>query len=333
MKDLLTSPRGKAFLEAATAFNKHNEAPKTAAALQKAAGQWVDFLLEKPKEKAKAVQRLVKSSARAYLLGMEMLQWLAAAKNLPQWAGKLKGRKDLQPEKVQKRIRQPSDRDRLIGALVAAYQEQIDMRPKTAQALSDSEGSPADSAKSIGGGPGNKSSNQSETDPGSSSGSGKKAKKKKAARGGKKAKKKKKNKKEAKQKKEKAKKKKTSSSESNKSNGSSSVSPSTLRKRKAAPLEKKDKKKRRGDEKRSNVKVYRVTGATADGKIQVQESDLHDDVGITDDSVTVADALGLQEDAANWSCKQLVNGKILPVSPDFPAMELGGDLVMVSKGG
>lgn len=335
---LFATDAGKAFVAAAATFNKHKqESPKDKASLGTAAQKWVEFLGEDPEGKAKALQRMVKSSAKTYLLGMEMLQWLAAAKNPAGWAGKLKPRKGLQPEQVQKWLRQPSEKSRLVAALVGAYEAQIEVQAKkTGQTLSESEASSA-SAKSVGGGGGNGSSNGSGTDPESSSGSGKKSKKKKAAKGGKKAKKDKKNKKEANQKKDKAKKKKTSSSKSSQSNGSSSVSPSTLRKRKGTDLKKKDKKKK---EKRSNVKVYRVTGATADGKIQVKESDLHDDVGITDDSVTVADVqlqllatLGLQEDAANWSCKQLVNGKILPVSPEFPAVELGGDLVMVSKGG
>ena len=67
--DLLSSPAGKAFVEAAAVFDKHDNAPKDQAALQKAAGDWVNFLLDNPKEKAKAVQRLVKSAARSYLLG------------------------------------------------------------------------------------------------------------------------------------------------------------------------------------------------------------------------------------------------------------------------
>lgn len=80
--ELLQSEAGKAFVQAAAVFNRNDETvPKTTAALQAAAARWTDFLLENPKAKAKAVQRLVKSSATLYLLGMELLQWLAAAQH------------------------------------------------------------------------------------------------------------------------------------------------------------------------------------------------------------------------------------------------------------
>ena len=157
----------------------------------------------------------------------------------------------------------------------------------------------------------------------------------------------KKAKKDKKTKKKKSKKSNSSGSSSTKKNeksGSESASPSTLRKRKAEPLDKKDKpkekkEKRSGGEKPRTVKVYRITGATPDGKMLAKKTDVHDKVEI-DDTSTVADvqlklltALGFAEDASNWSCKQLEDGKISGVAPDFPAKDLVGDIVLVKKGG
>ena len=122
--DLLKTDPGKAFLAAAATFNKHKaDSPKDKAALENAAKKWVDFLTDDPRGKAAAVQRMVMAAARTCLLGMELLQWLAAAKDLPGWAGKLKPQKGLQPENVQKWLRQPSDKSRLVAALVASYPE------------------------------------------------------------------------------------------------------------------------------------------------------------------------------------------------------------------
>ena len=266
--DLLSSPAGTAFVQAAAVFNKHDNAPKDQAALQKAAGDWVNFLLDDPKEKAKAVQRLVKSSARAYLLGMELLQWLAAAKTLPEWAKKLKPSRHLQPEEVQKWIRQPGDKARLIAGLAAAYEAQVETQPKrAAQGLSESEAS-QDSAKSAGGGGGSTDPKGSGSDSSSSAAKkDKNKKKKKSKKVTKKAKKEDKHKKDKKNKH-----KKTKSAKKNKSNssssgsgsskkedsaaesGSQSVSPSTLRKRKAAPVEKKEKKTKEAADAKTEVK-------------------------------------------------------------------------------
>ena len=221
--ELLQSEAGKAFVQAAAVFNRNDETvPKTTAALQAAAAHWTDFLLENPKAKAKAVQRLVKSSATLYLLGMELLQWLAAAQHPQKWANKMKGQKSLQNEKVQKWMRVPSEKDRLTAAIVASYQEQIEPPQKKRQALSDSEGpSPpsvaADGAESSGG---EEKSNSSHD----------KKKSKKAKKADKKADKK------AKKDKKTKKNKKVSSSNSSQ-DSSDSPSPATTRRRKATPAE------------------------------------------------------------------------------------------------
>ena len=220
--ELLQSEAGKAFVQAAAVFNRNDETvPKTTAALHAAAARWTDFLLENPKAKAKAVQRLVKSSATLYLLGMELLQWLAAAQHPQKWANKMKGQKSLQNEKVQKWMRAPSEKDRLVAAIVASYQEQIEPPQKKRQALSDSEGpSPpsvaADGAESSGG---EEKSNSSQD----------KKKSKKAKKADKKADKK------VKKDKKSNKNKKVSSSSSR--DLSDSPSPATTRRRKATPAE------------------------------------------------------------------------------------------------
>ena len=126
-----------------------------------------------------------------------------------------------------------------------------------------------------------------------------------------------------------------------------------IRRGKAAsvkPEEKKEKKrktksrspkKETAEKPKGTVKVHRVSGATPDGRIVVKDSNLHDEVDITADHMTVGDvidqlltALDLQEDAPNWSCKVLEEGGMASaVARDFPASQLAGDLVMVAKGG
>ena len=254
MLDLLESEKGKRFVEAAAVLNKHNEtAGKDAKALETAAANWVEFLLEDTKGKAKAAQRLAKAAAKSYLLSMELLQWLAAAKNLTAWAQKVKATKTLQPEKVQKWLRAPTDKKKLVAALVAAHQAQIEIQHKRGDALSDSEG--ASSAKSAGGG-GDASSSES---GGAGSSSTEKVKKKtkkdkkdkKAKKGDKKDKKRKEKKTANKEKKDRKKTKKSSSSNPSSSpeGQDESGSPSTRRRRKAESIPPKDEEKKDGKKK------------------------------------------------------------------------------------
>ena len=138
--ELLGSEAGRKFAAAAAAFNKHDAgADKSAAALKAAAERWIAFISDDPSGKAKSLQRLVKASAKLYLLGVEMLQWLAAGKDRGAWAKKLKAQKNLQPESVQSWLRAPSDADKLSAALVGAYRAQVAATNKKAQALSDEE--------------------------------------------------------------------------------------------------------------------------------------------------------------------------------------------------
>ena len=257
MLELLESEKGKLFVEAAAIHNKHNEAAaKDAKALEAAATNWVEFLLDDTKGKAKVAQRLAKAAAKSYLLSMELLQWLAAAKNLTAWAAKLKGTKTLQPEKVQKWLRAPTDKKKLVAALVAAHQAQIEVQHRRGDALSDSEG--ASSAKSVGGG-GDPSSSES---GGVGSSSAEKAKKKtkkdkkdkKTKKSDKKEKKHKEKKTEKKDKKDKKKTKKSSSSNPSSSpeEQAESDSPSTRRKRKADATPAKENEKE--DDKKNDNK-------------------------------------------------------------------------------
>ena len=245
MLDLLESEKGKRFVEAAAVLNKHNEtAGKDAKALETAAANWVEFLLEDTKGKAKAAQRLAKAAAKSYLLSMELLQWLAAAKNLTAWAQKVKATKTL---------RAPTDKKKLVAALVAAHQAQIEIQHKRGDALSDSEG--ASSAKSAGGG-GDASSSES---GGAGSSSTEKVKKKtkkdkkdkKAKKGDKKDKKRKEKKTANKEKKDRKKTKKSSSSNPSSSpeGQDESGSPSTRRRRKAESIPPKDEEKKDGKKK------------------------------------------------------------------------------------
>ena len=121
MGSLLETEAGNGLLEAAQTFNKHSEAPKEKKDLEAAAKKWLKFFLEDPKDKAKSVQRFVKAAAKSYLLGMELLQWLAVGKDLSKWAQKMCGTKNLQVPQVQKWLRAPTDRERLAAALVASY--------------------------------------------------------------------------------------------------------------------------------------------------------------------------------------------------------------------
>ena len=73
-----------------------DDAPKTPAALQTAAKDWVRFFNTDTKSKAKRLQRMVKTAATSYLFGMELLQWLAAMEHRDEWAAKMKSVKGLQ---------------------------------------------------------------------------------------------------------------------------------------------------------------------------------------------------------------------------------------------
>ena len=211
MVNLLQTEAGQGLLEAAECFNKHSEASKEKKDLEAAAKKWLKFFLEDPKEKAKSVQRFVKAAAKSYLLGMELLQWLAVGKELPKWAQKMRGAKHLQVPAVQKWLRAPSDRERLLTALVASYMSQTEVQQKKKQTLSDSEPSQS-SAKSVGGGEAASSGSGAESS--SSSSSDKKGKKKKDKKNAKKKALKKKDKKKEKKDKDEGKKRKKSSADS-----------------------------------------------------------------------------------------------------------------------
>lgn len=205
--DLLQTPAGQRFLAAASTFNKHEETSKDAAALQDAAVKWVDFLVEDPKSKAKAVQRMVKAAAKQY----SCWAWRCCSGWLLPSNCQFKPTKSLQPEKVQKWMRAPFEKGRLVAALVGSYQAQTEVQQKKKQTLSDSELSQS-SAKSVGGGGASSSGTAAESS--SSSSDDKKHKKKKDKKNAKKKPAKTKDKKKEKKDKDDKKKRKKSSVDS-----------------------------------------------------------------------------------------------------------------------
>ena len=250
-----------------------------------------------------------------------MLQWLALGKDPQAWADRVKERRDLQPEEVQKWIRGPTSVDRLTEALAASYTAQIARKAKRGGGLS-SEASSSEKPKAR---KDQKKRKRSSSSPPAKA-PAKKKKKSESSESDSSAKKKRKSKKEDKKKdkKEPSKKKKESSTAS-----SSTASAKSTK-----------KEKKRKSEKPRTVKVYPITGATADGKMVVKKTNVHHKVEI-DEAMTVSDiqlklltALGYEADFANWSCRLLEeDGKISTVAPEFPAKDLVGGLVLVKKGG
>ena len=127
----------KQLRDAACVLNKHSAAgEKPKMSLQEAVGVWVQYFGEDCKEKAKDWQRLARSCATQYVFAMDMLQWLALGKNVTEWAERVKERKDLQPEEVQKWLRGPTSTDRLTAALVASYTAQVAQKAQRGGGLS-----------------------------------------------------------------------------------------------------------------------------------------------------------------------------------------------------
>ena len=258
--DMLESEDGKKFLAAAATFDKFDDSPKQAAALDTAARAWVKFLSTDTKSKAKRVQRMVKTAAKSYLFGMELLQWLAAMEHRDGWASKMKATKSLQPEKLQKWIRSPSDDRRLMEALLAAYRAQVDVRPEgKARGLSDSDGSERAVAKSTS----SPKSDSSDSDDRRGEKRKKKAKKDSDSSKDKKSKKKEKERRGKRGEKEdhpKKKKKKVSKDKKSHKTSSSSGKTSKAEDKKPSPVDS------------LTLKIRRVTGLTAEGRMAVLPS-------------------------------------------------------------
>ena len=282
------------------------------------------------------------AASRLYVMGAHLLPFLAAMGDPAWWQQKLPAEM-LESERGSKWRAAPSDPQRMLSALAGMVREKVEEyeghgKNDAASLFARKPGAPQPAATP------SPSPAKSDSSGDSSSKKKKKDKKRKAKKDNKK-----KNKKE--EAKKSKKKKSSTSSTSWKASKASSIKPKETKDKK-----RKNKNRSPGKEPakapetakgpgptatRSAVKVHRVSGATSDGRIVVKESDLHDDVDITTEHMTVGDvidqllaALGLQEDAANWSCKLLEeDGTIGAVARDFPASQLAGDLVMVAKGG
>ncbi|CAE7371484.1 unnamed protein product [Symbiodinium sp. CCMP2456] len=257
---------------------------------------------------------MVKTAAKSYLLGMELLQWLAAMEHRDGWASKMKATKSLQPDKLQKWIRSPSDDLRLMEALLAAYRSQVDVRPEgKSRGLSDSDGSEQAVAKSTS----SPRSDSDDSDDRRGEKRKKKAKKDSDSSKDKKSKKKEKERRGKKGKKEDHPKKKKKAGKDKKSHKTSSSSGKTSKAE--------DKKPSPEDD--LTLKIRRVTGLTAEGRIAVKDTDLYDEIQFDSAEATLTDVLvqffeaqSSKEEFDNWSVKALIQGKCVEISaPTTPA--------------
>eukprot|EP00435_Cladocopium_sp_Y103_P026876 s242_g6.t1 len=124
--------KAKQLRAAAQVFDRNFSGDKPKLSLAEAAAAWVDYFSTDGKEKATSWQRLARSSAIQFVFAMEMLQWFALGKDPKAWADKVKTRKDLQPDEVQKWLRGPSSKERLENALRASYLAQAVSRSGSA---------------------------------------------------------------------------------------------------------------------------------------------------------------------------------------------------------
>ena len=300
--EILQTEEGKKFLAAAAAFDKFDDTAKNAAALQTAAKDWVAFLSTDPKGKAKRLQRMVKTAATTYIFGIEILQWLAAMEHRDDWAAKLRPGKRLQPDKLQKWLKSPSDDGRLREALLAAYSAQVEVRreAKTRQ-LSDSDKSEAAA--------GPVKSSTSTSSSSNSSSSNKKSRKNKSK------------KKQAKKDKKKSAKKKHSKDKTKKDKKSGSSQHSG--------------KSRKGNPAGASVmKIRRVTGLSSDGRVSVKDTDIYDEIKLEDKESTVAVILErFFELQSTKEVKVLLDGKYVGIQADAMPAALCPEVVLLRKGG
>ena len=273
------------------------------------------------------------AASRLYVMGAHLLPLLAAMGDPAWWQQKLPAEM-LESERGSKWRAAPSDPQRMVSALAGMVREKVEEyeghgKNDAASLFARKPGAPQP-ATTPSPSPAKKTSDSDSADK------KKKDKKRKAKKDNKK-----KNKKEEAKKSKKKKSTASSSPSSSKSSKTSSVKPKKEKKQKNRSRNPQETAKPGPTASKSTVKVHRVSGATQDGKIVVKGSDLHDDVDITNEHMTVGDivdqlltTLNMAEDAPNWSCKLLEeNGEISAVAPEFPASQLVGDLVMVAKGG
>ena len=264
------------------------------------------------------------AASRLYVMGAHLLP-LAAALGDPAWWQEKLPAEILDNERGSRWKAAPQDPQKMLSALAALLRQKIEEQEgqgknDAASLFARKAGPPQP--------PASPSPKKSESEGPDSDSSAKKKKDKKR-----------KSKTSKKSKKDKAKKSKKRKSSSSTSESSKTSSVKQKEKKAKKPTGKPDTAGATAH--KSTVKVHRVANATTDGRIVVKDGDLHDEVDVASEHMTVGDvanqlltSLGMQEDAPNWSCKVLgEDGKILPVAQDLPAAQLEGDLVMVTKGG
>ena len=88
------------------------------------------------------------------------------------------------------------------------------------------------------------------------------------------------------------------------------------------------------------LKIRRVSGISAAGKILVKDTDLYDVVEVDDTDTLLIEVLrsffrtqGAEEDLSNWEIKALVSGKCVDVNAETTPAMLCSDVVLCKKGG
>ncbi|CAE7346844.1 unnamed protein product [Symbiodinium natans] len=142
----LGKSKGEQLRQVAAFFDKNFEGDKPTLSVEEAAAAWVTYFSTDSKEGAKPWQRLARSAATQYVFAMEMLQWFALCRDPKAWVEKMKTQKDLQPEAVQKWMRGPSSKERLVEALAKSYLAQVGKKSRRTCGLS-SEASDTDEGK------------------------------------------------------------------------------------------------------------------------------------------------------------------------------------------
>ena len=120
-------------------------------------------------------------------------------------------------------------------------------------------------------------------------------------------------------------------------------------KKKAPKRKKADKDKSRKSKKSKSpegpagprvMKIRRVTGLTADGRVSVKDTDLCDEIELGDKEATVAALLekffeiqSSKEEFQNWEVKALLDGKCVGISAESMPSALCTEVVLIRKGG
>ena len=212
-----------------------------------------------------------------------------------------------------------------MEALLAAYRAQVDVRPEgKARGLSDSDGSERAVAKSTS----SPKSDSSDSDDRRGEKRKKKAKKDSDSSKDKKSKKKEKERRGKRGEKEDHPKKKKKASKDKKSHKTSSSSGKTSKAE--------DKKPSPVDS--LTLKIRRVTGLTAEGRIAVKDTDLYDEIHFDSAEATLTDVLmqffeaqSSKEEFDNWNVKALFQGKCVEISAPTTPATLCKEVVLIRK--